>query len=394
VSRALARSTAFVVAVVLTAAFSSAQTALPGPLRMRIGITDPAQQGTAQYWQALTSLHARVARVWVTWPAVAPHRPRNGRSPTDPAYQWTALDHTMTLAAAWAKATGGEVMVTVWKTPTWARRYRYVACFAFRHHRCVSPNPAGAAYAAPLPAAYADFVVALARRYNGLSAAANPASAFPRIAAVEVWNEPNASYLWAGLRTANWAGEYVEVLNATYRAVHRLPAPYPQVVGGAIGAYLGVNHVTWLETMISDHALLDGISVHPYTSFPKWGVRDGMPGYRSRLAAFPYFRVGNFSQFVRIVDGHWGRHLPIWVTEIAIQANPPNVFLGVSRNAQIAYLNQSVTILRRYPQVVAYVWYLLRDETNTRGWQSGLETSSGSIRRGLYHAFAQLAAGA
>jgi hypothetical protein len=391
--RALTTAAIAAVAVSMAAATTGAQATTTPASSMRVGITDPGQEGTANYWTAMTNLNAQVTRIWVEWPKIAPSRPRNGSNPLDPAYRFKNLDATMMLAGQWAQKTGGRIMLTVWETPSWARRYRYIACYKYARRVCVNPNAATATYAEPVPASYAAFMVALAKRYNGQYTAPGQTTPLPRITALEVWNEPNARYFWAGKHVRNWAPQYVDVLNATYKAVHALPAPFPQVVGGAIGAYVGVNHLKWLESLIRYKALLDGISVHPYTHFPKWGVRDGTPGYKSSLAAFPYFRVGNFAAFVKIVDAAWGKKLPIWVTEIGIQSNPPDRALGVGQKAMINYLDQSVAALRKYPQVVAYMWYLLKDEPNLAGWQSGLYTNAGQVRTGLYNAFAAINGG-
>ena len=41
------------------------------------------------------------------------------------------------------------------------------------------------------------------------------------------------------------------------------------------------------------------------------------------------------------------------------------------------YLTQAFAIARKNPRIQLMLWFLLRDEPNLAGWQSGLETTTG-----------------
>jgi hypothetical protein len=353
--------------IAVTMASILALTAPAANAQMLIGLSDPSQEYTLTYWQTLVTMHAKVVRLWVDWPQLVSAAPRHPANPNDPAYNWATLDQRMGYAqqAGWR----GVTLVTILQTPRWAHRYP--------HQRGVT--------AAPKPAAYAAFATALAKRYNGSFTPSGALSPLPAIQGIEVWNEPNMTDFWqpspADHRHKNWAGEYVDVLNATYTALHALPRPHPFVLGGAIGGFAGMTHLAFLNTMIRDHARLDGITLHPYPSDDFRGVYDGTKPSSGWLT------TGDFGFAVQQIQRWRGKRFPIWISEISWQANPPNSTFGVSWPAQNLYMKQSAALFRRYPQVAAFLWYQFKDSTVF--WQSGLETASGQ-HRPIWNTFMRL----
>ncbi|HEX8344289.1 MAG TPA: hypothetical protein VF657_06030, partial [Actinoplanes sp.] len=104
-------------------------------------------------------------------------------------------------------------------------------------------------------AGFAEFSAAVAARYRG------------RIAAYEVWNEPNLPGSWAPEPNA---ADYLQLLRQTYAAV-RAADPLPVVLsGGTGGGSTGIPSLSWYRTLYSgglqDHC--DGIAVHPYPDAP------------------------------------------------------------------------------------------------------------------------------
>ena len=67
----------------------------------------------------------------------------------------------------------------------------------------------------------------------------------------------------------------------------------------------------------------------------------------------------------------------IWITEYGYETNPPDPIFGVSWAKQAAYLKQAFAIARANPRIDLMLWFLLRDDTNVNGWQSGLITARG-----------------
>ena len=126
---------------------------------------------------------------------------------TKGTYDWFETDTYLTAAAA----KGLQVLVSVVTAPDWAR----------------DPGVDLTKNGPPAdPQDYANFVVALLRRYPG------------KIQAVEVWNEENLDREWTsskGLSAAN----YVDLLHTTYQAVKAVD-PGVIVISGALSP-TGVN---------------------------------------------------------------------------------------------------------------------------------------------------------
>jgi hypothetical protein len=95
--------------------------------------------------------------------------------------------------------------------------------------------------------------------------------------------------------------------------------------------------------------------------------------------------LGNFSSLVRELTRLYGGKR-IWITEYGYQTNPPDRTFGVTLAQQASYLTQAYAIARANPRVDMMLWFLLRDEPNLNGWQSGLVTTGGR-RKPSYNAF-------
>jgi hypothetical protein len=77
------------------------------------------------------------------------------------------------------------------------------------------------------------------------------------------------------------------------------------------------------------------------------------------------------------------RGLPIFYTEYGFQSRPPDRILGVPLSRQAAYLDQSEWIAYRDPAVRGLAQYLLRDDPQLAGFQSGLEFVDGRTKPAL-----------
>jgi hypothetical protein len=76
----------------------------------------------------------------------------------------------------------------------------------------------------------------------------------------------------------------------------------------------------------------------------------------------------------------------IWLTEYGYQTNPPDRWLGVSRELQARYLAEAALRAYRSPRVDMLIQFLVRDEPIEARWQSGLVGIDG-VEKPSYQAF-------
>jgi hypothetical protein len=79
----------------------------------------------------------------------------------------------------------------------------------------------------------------------------------------------------------------------------------------------------------------------------------------------------------------------LWITEFAYQTAPPRDNFGLSMTQQAAWLRQSYAIAKKNPRIDMYLWFLLKDDTNLAGWQSGFLKPNGS-KKPSYNVFRAL----
>jgi hypothetical protein len=182
-----------------------------------------------------SSLHAHAIRVEIPWATL---------EPTPGQIEPKALAFTDSVVDQAAAAGIKVVALTMW-TPCWAS-----SAPASLLSKC-RPNNGGKAQAWPPvnPAAYGSFAAFVAARYGS------------KLAAIEVWNEPdqsNEDYL-AG---PNKAQHYAELLRAAYPAI-KSADPRMTVLGGSLVGSNGVFLRALYAAGIKGY--YDGLSVHFYT---------------------------------------------------------------------------------------------------------------------------------
>jgi hypothetical protein len=181
------------------------------------------------------SLHARLIRVAIPWSTLEPSR--QGQI-NQQALAFT--DYFVNRASA----AGIKVVALVMSTPCWDSSAPPSVLDS-----CVPGETDGASAWPPIePNAYGSFVAFLAARYGS------------KLAAIEVWNEPdqaNQDYL-AGPEKAK---HYAAILRAAYPAIKRVD-PSMTVLGGSIvgsnGAFLRELYAAGIK------GYYDGLSVHFY----------------------------------------------------------------------------------------------------------------------------------
>jgi hypothetical protein len=345
-SGALRMLAAAVVASSLGLAAGGAADAAP---TIRYGVQDDAWlengPGTlASRLAELRTLGVEVVRYTLRWDAIASRRPRRATDPSDPAYDWRIADRVL----QGLRRSRIAPLVTLYGSPAWANGGR-------------PPN-----YAPRSRAAFAGFARAAATRY-------------PWVTLWTIWNEPNQA-IW--LRPTSVKTYVRTLLNPAYEEIHTV-IPGARVGGGmtaARGGTLGVAPVPWIRAMGALGARLDAYAHHPYPSTPRaespWGP--GCP----RCSTITMADLERLDREVRRSLGQ----KRIWVTEYGYQTNPPDTLLGVSLMTQASYMSSASlrTYLARNVDILLF--FLVRDDTEMDGWQSGLRTARGK-KKPAYTAF-------
>ena len=208
---------------------TSAATINPAPTTTAIADSDVYGMTRADVDKTMDMLRASnvtAVRLMIPWAGV---------EPTQGSLNWSTVDKTVNSAASRNIAVVGMVN----STPRWA-----VASGG----SYLSGRPAS-------PAVYADFVAKFVQRYPG------------KIAAVEIWNEPNGVTFYTP--SPDPAG-YVDLLKAAYPKVKAID-PSIVVLSAGLGSIISVgsmaiNPVAYLTQMYAAGAkpYFDALSFHPY----------------------------------------------------------------------------------------------------------------------------------
>ena len=205
---------------------------------------------------------------------------------------------------------------------------------------------------------YADFARWAATHFRG------------RVAAWEVWNEPNQSAFWS----TTDPGQYAAMLRAAYPAF-KAGDPGATVVGGVVA----LNDDAWLARMYAAGARgsFDVLSTHPYQ-----GPANAAPEVPDNGQAWVTDHIGAVHTLM-VANGDGNK--PIWATEIgwsshANTGSEPTWKLGVSEQQQADFTVRTVQMLAtRHPYVTNVFFY------NERNKATGdpQEDNYGILRRDL-----------
>ena len=216
----------------------------------------------------IKATNVKVARFDVLWSFIAPTQPANPTDPADPAYNWTRIDQIM----KGLKAAGITPLVTVYSTPIWAVEGTNTA-----FPSAYNPN-------APRAAQYADFMQALATRYNGFYPdPAAPPTVLPRLRLIEIWNEPNLKNFFR-FNSATSIPKYKALIKAAYPRI-KFANRSAVVIGGVGGprSSTGNGNIgarAWLNSLVQKNApKFDAYSQHIY---PSVGPKFTAPGRATR----------------------------------------------------------------------------------------------------------------
>lgn len=335
---------------------------------LELGFGDEAFTGSqgAVWLQRSVQAGADIVRIDVGWPVPnTARRPAHfdARNPADPNYDFGQDD----AAIKHASALGLRVLAVFTGAPLWAQG----------PHR---PADAAAGSWRPDPGALEDYGIALARRYSGhFPDPADPGHMLPRVAAFQVWNEPNLSlYL-----SPQWVGSqavapvlYRRMLNAFYRGVKSVNPRALVVVGGSapFGDPPGGQRLPpvdfWRDVLClrqaggslrgggcRDPAHFDVFAHHPYSvGSPATPALD--PGDVS----IP--DLGKLTTLLRAAERSGmalpHKQHPLWITEVSYNSYPPAPG-GVPIQEHARWLEQSLAELWRQGAQVVF-WNQVGDQ--------------------------------
>lgn len=188
---------------------------------------------------------------------------------------------------------------------------------------------------------YADAIGYLASRYRG------------RVAAWEVWNEPNFSQFFT---TPAKASEYAKIVKAAYPAV-KASDPSSKVLAGSLsGADVEFTRALYAAGIKGS---FDGFSIHPYS------------GDRSPLSAIDagYSFVAGVPGVRKVMLAN-NDPKPLWITEIGWNTsdvrNQERWRNGVSELIQATYLELAFAQMRQWRYVPVGIWYAHKDMSSDR----------------------------
>jgi hypothetical protein len=172
-----------------------------------------------------------------------------------------------------------------------------------------------------------------------------------RVAAWEVWNEPNRADSWAGT-----AADYVRLLKAAYPRFKAGDPAATVVLGGS-----SYNDADWLSKLYDAGArrFFDVVATHPYqgqADLPPEAPDDGT-----------MWRLSHVAVIKAVMDARGDGCKEIWFTEFGWSSHPnagiqPPWMLGVSPDQQGDYLKRTVAFVESsFPYVTHVFWYRERD---------------------------------
>jgi LysM repeat protein len=266
-------------------------------------------QDTGALAQQITQLGMTWAKVDVYWRDLEPTQGQINFTPLDPVVE--ALNRS-----------GLKIMFTVSTSPKWART-------------SVDEDGPPDDYAT-----FATFVGALAQRYAG------------KVAAYEIWDEPNLRREWNSKAHKLGAGEYIQLLSKGDAAIKAADATAKVITAGLAptGFNDGVNAVddrVFLQDLYSNKvaSFSDAIGAHPggWANPPDSRCCKQSPGVKTHFDHPSFYFLDTLNDYRQIMIRNNAGGTPIWVTKFgwgsSEDAPPPgqnNIFLTYTSLAQQA----------------------------------------------------------
>ncbi|MFD3166253.1 hypothetical protein [Herpetosiphon sp. NSE202] len=235
-------------------------------------------------------------------------------------------------------------------TPAWARE---PSCAGNNNYWCPPSDPAQ----------YAEFAAWMVERYDGDGF--NDAPGSPRIAAWQIWNEPNFHETWSSINNneALRRRRYGEILVASYNAIKQAD-PTAIVVAGGVYVFDGFSD--GLEFLNGNNGAFRQVPAAK-NSFDVLGIHPYMPTIApDAIGTFATVTLeGRLLNSRNWLSNDLGRpNAPIWITEIGWCTSPGSASCPVvSAENQARYLIRSFVIAQQLG-VQHINWLQLEDAFN------------------------------
>jgi hypothetical protein len=314
--------------------------------------------------------NGNIIHVLVNWASVAPTKPANPLSGSDPAYELSDIDALVKLAPKY----GFQILMTVAQTPKWANGGK-------------TPN-----YPPTNLNNLTQFCQMLATRYNGSVQGRGVVTRF------SVWNEPNLQLFLAPQFDSSGKivspAEYAKLYMAAYKGIHA-GNPTALVAAGET-SNRGRNHPSGglASESVAPATFAHLVAVaNPKLPFTAWATHPYPTAYPlgpGQNVAYPNVGFSNMSRFGADLKKWFHRSVPIWVTEYGEQTTPYSLG-AVSYASQAAHVKAALKLAAANPYVQMFVWFIFRDSTS-QTWFSGLQQANGT-KKPAYTAFKTTAVG-
>jgi len=239
-------------------------------------------------------------------------------------YDWREVDNTV----EWFEDAGLNVFLRVDRTPTWAR-----------------PADTTGSHPPIDLDAFARYLEALATRYRG------------RVAAYELWNEPNLSLEW-GEQYPDPA-YYVELLRVARPAIQR-GDPNAKLIVGALAvtqnSERSMNDLEWMEGF---YKALGDVEAFPYDAFSTHPYGFGHPPDNPPEQALGLRHL----ESQRAIMEKYGDFSPMWLTELGYAHQTPGWDLGehaisaVSDDIQAQYTLETLDWIDQHYEFVDAIFF-------------------------------------
>ncbi|SEH59900.1 VCBS repeat-containing protein/40-residue YVTN family beta-propeller repeat-containing protein [Mycolicibacterium rutilum] len=246
--------------------------------------------------------------------------PWMGVEPADDTWTWGAVDRMVNAAVA----RDIEVLAVLNSPPVWA---------SVPDVPLLAGRPAS-------PAEFAEYAGMVTTRYAG------------KIAAYEIWNEPN---FWAFWAPGPNAAQYTEILKAAYPVI-KAADPEAVVVAGSVAAVLDFFNITaspvrFVKEMYAAGAAgyFDALSVHPYlygTEFSKGTATVQSP-------------IWQLNEIYKLMVANGDGNKKIWATEYG---QPSHL---VSEESQAAFIADFLRTWRTLPYAGPAFIQTIKDNTES-----------------------------
>ncbi len=271
----------------------------------------------------LRDAHANVVRVDVGWASLEDEAKGRWNS-----WYLPRLDRLV----AGAEQRGMKVIMTLWGTPCWAS-----SAPASIKQGCANPNwwGEGVQYPPADHSHFTDIARFVTARYG------------TKLAALEIWNEPNEGKRF--INAPDHAVAYARLLKAGFAGA-RAGDPAVPVLAGALAKADGSFLARLYAAGIRGH--YDGLSIHPYNEWraPADDGETALNSFRGGIAA------------VHAQQRAAGDDTSLWITEFGwTTARGTN--WQVTQGEQADYVAQAFGVLDTLPYVRAATVYELRDRS-------------------------------